>query len=162
MALFLSTTTNKVDSKGRVSVPAAFRAALAGQSFHGIVALPSFKYPAIQCGGMAWMEQLSTGVDAYDLFSDEHDTLTATLFANAQQLAFDGEGRIILPAALVEHANIAQTAAFVGRGPLFEIWHPEAFADYQGEAARRAAEQGLTLRPSGPPAGPPGGNGGAG
>ena len=66
MALFLSETTNKVDTKGRVSVPAAFRAALAGQPFHGIVALPSFKYAAIQCGGMEWMEQLSSGVDAYD------------------------------------------------------------------------------------------------
>lgn len=157
MALFLSTTTNKVDAKGRVSVPAAFRAALAGQPFHGIVALPSFKYPAIQCGGMEWMEQLSSGVDAFDFFSDDHDTLTATLFANAQQLAFDGEGRIVLPAALVEHANIDKTAAFVGRGPLFEIWQPEAFASYQREATRRAAEQGLTLRH----AGPPGANGGA-
>ena len=158
MALFLSTTTNKVDTKGRVSVPAAFRAALAGQAFHGVVALPSFKYPAIQCGGMEWMQQLSSGVDAYDVFSDEHDTLTATLFANAQQLAFDGEGRIVLPAALVEHASITKTAAFVGRGPLFEIWQPDAFASYQSEATQRAGEQGLTLRP----AGPPGGNGGQG
>ncbi len=158
MALFLSTTTNKVDTKGRVSVPAAFRAALAGQSFHGIVALPSFKYPAIQCGGMEWMEQLGSGVDAFDFFSDDHDTLTATLFANAQQLAIDGEGRIVLPASLIEHANINKTAAFVGRGPLFEIWQPDAFTSYQSEATRRAAEQGLTLRPSGPP----GGTGGAG
>ncbi len=158
MALFLSTTINKVDTKGRVSVPAAFRAALAGQSFHGIVALPSFKYPAIQCGGMEWMEQLGQGVGAYDFFSDDHDTLTATLFANAQQLAFDGEGRVVLPASLIEHANINKTAAFVGRGPLFEIWQPDAFATYQGEATRRAAEQKLTLRP----AGPPGSTGGAG
>ena len=59
--------------------------------------------------------QLASGVDAYDVFSDEHDTLTATLFANAQQLAFDGEGRIVLPATLMEHANIQKTAAFVGR-----------------------------------------------
>lgn len=157
MALFLSTTTNKVDRKGRVSVPAAFRNALAGQSFHGIVAFPSFKYPAIQCGGMEWIEQLSTGVDAYAFFSDEHDTLTAALFANAHQLAFDGEGRILLPGALLEHANISDTAAFVGRGPLFEIWHPDAFDAHQSEAKRRAAEQGLTLRPGGPP----GGSGGA-
>jgi len=157
MALFLSTTTNKVDAKGRVSVPAPFRAALAGQSFHGIVALPSFKYAAIQCGGMDWMERLSTGVDAYAIFSDDHDALTATLFANAQQLSFDGEGRIVLPANLMEHAKITKSAAFVGRGPLFEIWQPEAFAAYQADAAKRAAEQGLTLRPAAPPSG----NGGA-
>lgn len=158
MALFLSTTINKVDAKGRVSVPAAFRAALAGQPFHGIVALPSFKYPAVQCGGMDWMEQLNNGVSAYDFFSDEHDALTAALFTRTEQLAFDGEGRVILPAGLVEHANLTKAAAFVGRGPLFEIWEPDAFADYQNQATQRAAEQGLTLRP----AGPPGGNGGAG
>ena len=157
MAMFLSSTTNKVDAKGRVSVPAAYRAALAGQAFHGIVALPSFKYAAIQCGGMDWMEQLNSGISAYDLFSDEHDTLTAALFTRTEQLAFDGEGRVVLPAALVEHANLTKTAAFVGRGPLFEIWEPEAFAEYQNEATKRAAEQGLTLRP----VGPPGGNGSA-
>ena len=158
MAVFLSKTTNKVDSKGRVSVPAAFRAALAGQSFHGIVAVPSFKYPAIQCGSMEWMEELNAGIGAYEFFSDEHDTLTATLFASSEQLSFDGEGRIKLPESLAEHANIKKSVAFVGRGPTFEIWQPEAFEDYQRAAVQRAAEQKLTVRP----AGPPGGNGGAG
>jgi MraZ protein len=153
MALFLSTTINKVDRKGRVSVPAAFRAVLSGQAFHGIVAFPSFKHPAVQCGGMEWMEKLGAGVDAYDIFSDEHDTLTAALFANAQQLAFDGEGRILLPESLIEHASLSEQAAFVGRGPLFEVWNPETFQSYQAEAVRKAAENGLTLRPGTPPGG---------
>ena len=153
MALFLSTTINKVDRKGRVSVPAAFRAVLSGQAFHGIVAFPSFKHPAVQCGGMDWIEKLGAGVDAFDMFSDEHDTLTAALFANAQQLAFDGEGRVMLPEALVAHANLSEQAAFVGRGPLFEVWNPEAFNAYQADAVRQAAEKGLTLRPGTPPGG---------
>lgn len=151
MALFLSTTTNKVDRKGRVSVPAAFRAVLAEQAFHGIVAFPSFKHPAVQCGGMEWMEKLGAGVDAYDMFSDEHDTLTAALFANAQQLSFDGEGRILLPESLIAHASLSDQAAFVGRGPLFEVWNPETFEAYQADAVRQAAEKGLTLRPGTPP-----------
>ncbi|MBT5570966.1 MAG: division/cell wall cluster transcriptional repressor MraZ [Alphaproteobacteria bacterium] len=151
MALFLSTTINKVDRKGRVSVPAAFRAVLSGQAFHGIVAFPSFKHSAVQCGGMDWMEKLGAGVDAYDMFSDEHDTLTAALFANAQQLAFDGEGRILLPENLIAHANLSEQAAFVGRGPLFEVWNPATFDAYQADAVRNAAEKGLTLRPGTPP-----------
>lgn len=153
MALFLSTTINKVDRKGRVSVPAAFRAVLSGQAFHGIVAFPSFKHPAVQCGGMEWMEKLGAGVDAYDMFSDEHDTLTAALFANAQQLSFDGEGRVLLPESLIEHASLSEQAAFVGRGPLFEVWNPDAFEAYQAEAVRQASEKGLTLRPGTPPGG---------
>ena len=147
MALFLSTVVNKVDRKGRISVPAPFRAALAGEAFQGIVAFPSFKYAALQCGGMAWMEQLSAGVNAFDLFSDDHDALSATLFARAHSLTFDGEGRIGLPEELAQHAGITDAAAFVGRGPLFEIWEPTAFAAYQGEAAGRVAERGLTLKP---------------
>lgn len=150
MALFLSTTTNKVDRKGRVSVPAPFRNALAGLPFQGIVAIPSFKYPALQCGGMDWLESLSAGIGAYDFFSDEHDALTAALFANAQQLAFDGDGRIVLPGDLAAHANVTDQAAFVGRGPTFEIWEPDAFRAYQATATQRAAEQALTVRAARP------------
>ncbi|MHA1567345.1 MAG: division/cell wall cluster transcriptional repressor MraZ, partial [Alphaproteobacteria bacterium] len=116
MALFLSTVVNKIDRKGRVSVPVAFRNAIAGQSFQGIIAFPSFKNAALQCGGIDWMQRLSESVGDFDLFSDEHDEMTATLFANAQQLAFDGDGRVILPADLIAHAKISDKAAFVGRG----------------------------------------------
>ncbi len=146
MALFLSTVVNKVDRKGRVSVPAAFRNAIAGQSFQGIVAFPSFKHAALQCGGIDWMLRLSASVGEFDLFSDEHDEMTATLFANAQQLAFDGDGRVVLPVELMEHANITDRASFVGRGSLFEIWEPGAFTAYQAEAAKKLAQKGLTLK----------------
>lgn len=146
MALFIDTFVNKVDRKGRVSIPATFRAALAGQEFHGVVAFPSFKYNAIQCAGMDWMQGLSTNVSQVDLFSDEHDDLTATLFADAKQLPFDGEGRILLPPSLAEHAGITDQAAFVGRGPSFEIWEPATLETYKTEARRRTLEKGRTLR----------------
>ncbi|MEE8276941.1 MAG: division/cell wall cluster transcriptional repressor MraZ [Alphaproteobacteria bacterium] len=145
MALFLSTVVNKLDRKGRVSVPAAYRNALAGQSFLGIVALPSFKFPALQCAGMDWMEGLSGRIDALDLYSDAHDDFTASLFADAHSLPFDGDGRIVLPEPLVAHAKLTDSAAFVGRGPTFEIWQPQAFERYKAEARRRAAEKGMTL-----------------
>lgn len=148
MALFLSTFINKIDRKGRVSVPAPFRAELAGQEFHGIVAIPSFKTPALQCGGMDWMERLSAGVNEYDMFSEEQDMLSATLLAAAQRLALDGDGRIVLPESLIAHANLGEQAAFVGRGKLFEIWEPEAFSAHQDAAVRSVAERGLTLRPA--------------
>lgn len=159
MALFLSTTVNKIDRKGRVSVPAPFRNELAGLEFHGIVALPSFKAPSLQCGGMDWMERLSSGVSEYDMFSDEQDMLSATLFASAQRLAFDGDGRIVLPEILIDHAKLTDQAAFVGRGKLFEIWEPQAFAQHQRDAMTRAASQGLTLKPG---TGGASGNGGQG
>lgn len=145
MALFLSTVVNKIDRKGRVSVPAPFRNALAGQSFMGIVALPSFKFPAVQCAGMDWMERLTSRIDALDLYSDAHDDFTASLFADAYSLPFDVDGRVVLPEKLVAHARLTDTAAFVGRGPTFEIWHPAAFESYRDQARARTAEQGMTL-----------------
>lgn len=146
MALFIDTFMNKVDRKGRVSVPAPFRTALAGQAFHGIVALPSFKFPAVQCAGMDWMAELNTKLANVDLFSDEHDDLALTLFSDAKQLAFDGEGRIMLPEVLARHAGITEQAAFVGRGQHFEIWEPGALGRYKAEARQRALEKGRTLR----------------
>lgn len=146
MALFIDTFVNKVDGKGRVSVPASFRAALNGQSFHGIVALPLFKYRAVLCGGIDFMERLSAEVNQVALFSDEQDDLAHNLFADSKQLPFDGEGRIVLPEVLARHAGIDGLVAFVGRGPTFEIWEPQAFEAHKTAARQRAREKGLTLR----------------
>ena len=147
MALFIDTFVNKIDSKGRVSVPATFRAALGSQSFPGIVALPLHKYRAIRCAGMDWMEELGRTVNKTDFFSEEQDDLTSTIFGDTKQLPFDGEGRIMLPAPLTSHAGIDGVAAFVGRGPFFEIWEPKALEVYKAEARQRALEKGRTLRP---------------
>ena len=146
MALFIDTFVNRIDRKGRVSVPAAYRAALTGESFPGIIAFPSFKYAAIHCAGMSWMNGLGAHLSHSDLFSEEHDDLTATLFADSKQLPYDGEGRILLPPAFAAHAGIGEAAAFVGRGPFFEIWEPAALERYKAEARRRALEKGRTLR----------------
>ncbi len=149
MAVFIDTFVNKIDRKGRVSVPATFRAALAGQVFQGIVAFPAFQLQALQCAGMDWMQSLIESTKQVDLFSQEHDDLTAALFPDAKQLPFDGEGRIMLPEGLCAHARLSETAAFAGRGRYFEIWEPQALEAYKAEARQRAAEKQRTLRQQG-------------
>ena len=146
MALFLSTYVNKVDRKGRVSVPAPFRGTLSGQNYSGFVAFRSYRVPAIEALDMLRMEQISASADRLDLFSDEHDDLSATIFADATQLTFDGEGRITLPKDLADHADIADHAAFVGRGRTFQIWEPDAFIRHQEAARDRARSQRMTMR----------------
>lgn len=146
MALFISTFVNKVDRKGRVSVPATFRAALKGQSFNGIAAFRSYREATLEACAMDRMEELSRGLDALDQFSAEQDELASTIFADAHQLAIDGDGRIVLPPLLAEHAGITDQAAFVGRGATFQIWSPNTFTRHQDEARKRAADRGATLR----------------
>lgn len=157
MALFLSTFTNKVDRKGRVSVPATFRAALATQTFAGIIAFPSFRLTAIEGSGIDRMEEMSARHDSLSQFSEDHESL-AVIFADAQQLPFDGEGRIVLPESLAEHAGITESAAFVGLGKTFQIWEPGRFRAHQEELRARARNQGITLPPR-PSATPPGSQG---
>jgi MraZ protein len=144
VALFLSTYVNKVDRKGRVSVPASFRSALVGQSFAGIAAYRSFKTAAIEGCGIDRVEEMTARLDTLDQFSEEYDSLSA-LFGEIQQLGFDSEGRVVLPEEFASHAGITESAAFVGLGRTFQIWEPEAHKRHQGEMRDRAKRQGLTL-----------------
>ena len=157
MALFLSTFVNKVDRKGRVSVPATFRTVLSQQSFSGVVAFPSLVYAAIEGSGIDRFERLAEGIDDLNPFSDEHDDFSKAIFGKAHQLPFDGEGRIILPEMLLTHAGITEHAAFVGQGSRFQIWEPESFARHEAEAVERAKRDRASLRL----AAPQGGGGGA-
>jgi MraZ protein len=144
LGLFFSTFVNKVDRKGRVSVPATFRAALEGSSFPGVILFRSFRLAALDGSGIDRMEELSARIDALDEFSEDREAL-ASIFADAQQLPFDGEGRIILPEALSAHAGITETAAFVGLGRTFQIWEPQSFEKHQQDLRERARRQGTTL-----------------
>ncbi|HJU18382.1 MAG TPA: division/cell wall cluster transcriptional repressor MraZ [Stellaceae bacterium] len=144
MGLFLSTFVNKVDRKGRVSVPATFRATLANQSFLGIIAFPSPKYSALEGCGIDRIEEIAARIDALDLFSEERENFEP-LLSESQQLPFDTEGRIILPGELVEHAKITDSVSFVGLGRSFQMWAPAAYAAHKAAVHERARQQGAQL-----------------
>ncbi len=160
MGLFLSTIINKVDRKGRVSVPAQFRSTLAGQSFSGIVLYRSFTLPCIEGCGMDYMQRLSDSTQELAAFSPEHEELSSLIFADSRPLPWDPEGRILVPEDLLAHANITETAAFVGKGQTFQIWEPGAHTALLADIRNRAQKSPPTLRLS--PAPRPGpSNGGA-
>ena len=146
VALFLSTVINKLDKKGRVSVPAAYRAGLAGQSFHGIIAYPSFVSPSIEGCGVDRMERISASIDEFDPFSEEHDAFAVSILSNSHQLPFDSEGRIFLPNTLISHAGVTDRIAFVGLGATFQLWEPERFTAFEREARERARSDRNALR----------------
>ena len=142
MALFLSRFDNKVDQKGRVSVPASFRADLTSDTFAGAVAFPSPRNNrALDACDIGRMKHLSDGIDTFNPFSDEFGDLATAILTKSHRLPFDGEGRIILPKPLLQHAGITNIATFAGRGATFQIWAPEAYDAYEAEATGRAEEQ---------------------
>jgi MraZ protein len=141
VALFLSTVVNKVDRKGRVSVPAAMRAALSTQPFQGIVAFRSFRAPAIEGWSIELVNRLAEGMYEMELFSENRDDFASAIFADSHQLPFDGEGRIVLPEILAQHAGITTDAAFVGQGGTFQIWNPATFEAHAAKARERVKSQ---------------------
>ena len=142
MTAFVSTYVNKVDRKKRVSVPAPFRAALAGSSFGGLIVYPSLRESAIEAFSRDVLDQLNNrrmsrsleGDDFEQILLGGGDGLIDAVMAMVHELPFDPEGRVVLPAALAAHAGIADRAAFVGRGNRFQIWAPETFQAHQDEA----------------------------
>jgi MraZ protein len=139
---FLSTFVNKVDRKGRVSVPAPFRAALAADPYQGIIAYPSMTDTALDGFGRGTLEELNrrqldktmADGDFEQALLGGGDGLIDTIMALAHELPFDGDGRIVLPGVLAEAAGITDRAAFVGRGSRFQIWAPEKFETHQQSA----------------------------
>ena len=157
MPLLVGRYVNKIDKKGRVSVPKPFRESFKGQSFKGIYAYPLFKYPAIEACGEEFMMRLGEGLDDLDVFSDEQDDLAAAILERAHALPFDPEGRVVLPGELLAHGDIAGEAVFVGRGARLQIWEPKAYEANSAKALERARARGATLRLRPTPS-PDGGN----
>ncbi len=144
MDRFVSTFTNKIDAKGRVSIPASFRSVLERDAYigqgvpsgsGGIYCYPSLDAPALDAGGERLAEKIDRLLAGLPDYSDERDELSVALYGDVQVLSLDGDGRIVLPESLRSHAEISAQITFVGLGDKFQMWAPERFAQRR-EAAR--------------------------
>ena len=154
MALFIGTHQNKLDAKGRVSIPAQFRSVLKKMSHAGegaavatVYLRPSHQNACIEGWTEFGFEALSAPVEqGYDLFSQEHEDLVMALFGDACALETDKEGRIVLPGAMIAHAGITEHVTFIGTRNNFQIWEPVAGAKRLAEAKEKTRAAGLTVR----------------
>lgn len=141
MSVFLGTHQNRIDAKGRVSIPAGFRTVLRNRAQEGealMVMRPSHTLPCVEVWPSAAFAALAQPLDRLDMFSDEHDDLAAALYADAYPIDSDREGRIIIPDFLREHADLTDTVAFMGLGRIFQIWEPKAAEARRAEARLRS------------------------
>lgn len=144
MAVFLSSFVNKVDKKGRVSVPASFRAAL-GAEAPGIVVFRSLQHEALDGCSVAHLDLLSRSLEKLDLPPETYELIETTIFGGSVQIPFDGEGRITLPAALASAVGIGDEVAFVGRRTTFQLWNPARFAAYNDSLRAAARAKAISL-----------------
>ena len=144
MDRFVSTFTNKIDTKGRVSIPAPFRAILERDGYQlggsgGIYCYPSLDAPALDAGGERLAKKIDGLLAGLPDYSNERDELSVALYGDVQIIAIDGDGRIVLPQSLRNHAGLQSDVTFVGLGDKFQMWAPERF-DERRKAARDKVE----------------------
>ncbi|MEL6373938.1 MAG: division/cell wall cluster transcriptional repressor MraZ [Pseudomonadota bacterium] len=141
MDRFVSTFTNKIDAKGRVSVPAAFRAVLERDGYGGgIYCYPSLDAPALDAGGERLAQTIDGLLSGLPDYSDERDELSVALYGEVQILSIDGDGRIIIPDSLRAHAALGSHVTFVGLGQKFQIWEPERFNERRAQARTKVQD----------------------
>ena len=122
MDLFISKYFNKVDKKGRVSLPSSFRNALPKSNKNEIILYKSIKTPSIEGCGIGRLEEIANRINNLDFFSDDHDDFSASIFSEIISINLDKEGRFLIPEELKKYANIKTEAAFFGQGHFFQIW----------------------------------------
>jgi transcriptional regulator MraZ len=134
MDRFMSNITLRLDAKGRVSIPAPYRAVLAREGLDGLYCYPTPDRPAIDAGGHALLGEIDALIARCTPCSPEREALRLALYGTSETLKLDGEGRVILSDTLKAHAGITDAAAFVGLGHKFQIWEPGRFRAQLAEA----------------------------
>ncbi|MEP1230606.1 MAG: division/cell wall cluster transcriptional repressor MraZ [Litorimonas sp.] len=145
--MFLSSATNTLDAKGRVSVPADFRAVVAESAFDGIIIWPSFDGAYLEGGGIALLQDYQRSLETLDYYDEGRVALQRAIFAESRRLPFDGGGRVSLPKDLHEYAGLNGKITFVGLGRRFEIWSPAAYQQRAENVRQLARENRHRLKP---------------
>jgi MraZ protein len=133
MDRFVSNTTLRLDSKGRVSIPASFRSVLGRDGFDGLFCYPALDRPAIDAGGNALMAEIEALISRFAPFSDAREQFALALYGTSETLKIDGDGRMMLSINLRRHAGITEAVTFVGLGHKFQIWEPGRFQNELAE-----------------------------
>jgi len=136
--MFLSTYENKLDKKGRVSVPASFRSYLSNLGYNGVICYPSFNNQSIEAWPQDRVEKISNSIESLNPFEEKRDFFATSILAESINLQFDSEGRISLTPKLLKHAKIKNSTVFVGQGKTFQIWEPTIFEKFKVNARKKA------------------------
>ena len=147
MALFAGTYENKIDRKGRVSLPADFRAELPVEVNRVVYLYPSPRGNFLEACDRFFMQRMADSLEQFEMFSDEEDDLASIILSEARRISIDGEGRVMLPPEFIKLADIGEIVTFVGRGARFQIWNPNAFLDNVLHGRERSKVRTLRLLP---------------
>jgi MraZ protein len=137
MNRFLSNATNRIDAKGRVSVPASFRTVLTRLDIQELYAIQDFVFPAITVGGPDMLDRYERQLDEGNPFSRDEADLSLLIHGGGVFMKLDGEGRLMMNDFIRDYTGITDQVTFVGRSDHFQLWEPARYEDARQEALRR-------------------------
>jgi MraZ protein len=153
---FKGTLDQKIDVKGRVSVPAALRKVAEqcdpdfvppldksnkGTPASILIVFEPGKMNCLECYSVAGMAEIDAMIDSHDIGSPERDALEYRYHANVTLTEIDSDGRIVIPLSHRTKLGLEGDIRFVGLGDRFEIWTLAAF-----DASRTSPTQELATR----------------
>ena len=141
MNRFLSNATNRIDAKGRVSVPSAFRNVLVSSGVEELYCFQDFHHPAINVGGPELLARLERRLQDLDPFAPDANRMSLLIHGGGLYMKLDSEGRLMVTDFIRSYTGIEGEVTFVGRADYFQLWRPEAFSDAQN-AAREELRRG--------------------
>jgi len=124
--VFTGEYRHTIDAKGRLAVPARFRADLAGQAYvcrwiDGCLAI----FPRLE-----W-EDLALQIRGLSRVGDARAReFTRYVFSTAYPVDIDSQGRVLVPAGLRELVGLEADAVVVGMNDHVEVWPPERWSSY--------------------------------
>ncbi len=130
---FQGESLNKIDGKGRISLPAKFRRALqAGDGRCGpggtarlYIAYGNPKTDFVECLSGDYYDDLVARIEAMDDGESERELLEYLYFVKCDEVGVDDTGRFVLPTAAREKLELDGEALFQGKGRKFHILKPE-------------------------------------
>ncbi|MPM00819.1 Transcriptional regulator MraZ [bioreactor metagenome] len=134
--MFIGEYTFKVDSKGRVSIPALFRRELeegdpeakATGRPRMVIVYGADTQKMLQVYSYEGFQKLAAEINARPYTDPRRAILQRLVLNKAHPTEIDPDGRLVLPATLRGRLTLEGEAYFAGMGETFEIWKPETFA----------------------------------
>ena len=96
MDLFVSKFINKIDKKGRVSLPSSFRNVLPKANRNEIILYKSIKTPSIEGCGVGRLKEIAKRINNLDFFSEDYDDFSTSIFSEIITTNIDKEGRLLI------------------------------------------------------------------
>ena len=123
---FLGNIEGKVDSKGRVFLPSAFRKALpGGEGVSMVMRKDVFQDCLVLYTEAVWNEQMDNLRHRLNRWNKTHQQVFRQFVSEVESLTLDSNGRFLIPKRYLKLAGIEQCVKFIGMGDTIEIWATE-------------------------------------